>query len=460
MPDSFHPMRALASAAACVSLFSHAAFAQAAGGLTLEGAIREAMEKSEEIQILREKENRFKAVKQQAWSAGFPRVSAYANAGRGSSPFDLSTLGVGGGEGGEGEVLPPVVNPVQNRFSYGLQADQSIFSFGRLSQAIRTANVQDRADRSSRLRSVQQLQLQVLDAYYGAVTSKARLGTLESALKRQKETVAFLESNFRMGAGQRSIVLLAVTSLKSLEPERIRAERDAQAAGMALNRLLGRPLDAPVDLDTTVHIKLDPIAALPDSQGVQNLVAERPDIKAMELQRQSLEHQARYLKMQYLPSLGAQGKIGVLAYKLNQLDEFEQNREWQVGVGLNWPLFDGFGFLSQSRQVQSDARSLSLTTRQTRKLVQIEMESAFLEYRASDTALAAAEQAVSAAKEAQSLLSQDFRAGAGRLTDLLQAEESLRQAEFGVLGARYQRIRSEAALRLAMGKGLINEESP
>lgn len=215
-----------------------------------------------------------------------------------------------------------------------------------------------------------------------------------------------------------------------------------------------------MDLDTTVQIKLDPIAALPDSQGVQNLVAERADIKSMELQRQSLEHQARYLKMQYLPSLGAQGKIGVLAYKLNQLDEFDQNREWQVGLGLNWPLFDGFGLLSQARQVQSDARSLGLTTRQVRKQAQIEMESAFLEYRASDTALAAAEQAVSAAQEAQALLSQDFRSGAGRLTDLLQAEESLRQAEFGVLGARYQRIRSEAALRLAMGKGLINEESP
>ena len=32
-------------------------------------------------------------------------------------------------------------------------------------------------------------------------------------------------------------------------------------------------------------------------------------------------------------------------------------------------------------------------------------------------------------------------------------------AEFGVLNARYQRVRSQAALRLALGKGLINEEA-
>jgi outer membrane protein len=219
-------------------------------------------------------------------------------------------------------------------------------------------------------------------------------------------------------------------------------------------------LAAPLDLDTAVRIRMDPVKSLPDSQALAALIEQRADIQSMELQRQSLEGQAKYLKMQYLPSLGAQGKVGVLAFKLNQLDDMEDNREWQVGIGLNWPLFDGFGLLSQARQIQSDARSLGLTARQTRKMVQIEVESVFKEYQAADTALLAAEQSVSAAKEAQALLSEDFRAGKGQLTDLLSAEESLRNAEFGVLAARYQHVRSAAALRLAMGKGLINEEVP
>ncbi|MDB5103885.1 MAG: putative Outer rane efflux protein precursor [Fibrobacteres bacterium] len=463
MPSSFHPI--LKSAAAITAIAGAFLLPAAAGAepLTLEAALREGLTKSEEVLILKEKENRFEALRSQAWAGAFPRVSAYANAGRGASPFDLSSLGFSGGDttgGKTAQATPSVINVAQNRFSYGLQAEQSIFSFGRLGQAIRTANIQDQADRSSRRRSVQQLQLQVLDAYYGAVTSQARLGTLESAVKRQRETVNFLESNFKMGAGQRSIVLLAITSLKSLEPQRIRAERDAEAARMSLNRVLGRPLEAPLDLDTASHIAMDPVKSLPDSQALQALISERADIQSMELQQKSLEGQAKYIKMQYLPSVGAQGKVGVLAFKLNQLGEIDDNREWSVGVGLNWTLFDGFGLRSQARQIQSDARSLGLTTRQTRKMVQIEIESAFREYQAADTALSAAEQAVAAAKEAQALLSQDFRAGKGQLTDLLTAEQSLREAEFGVLGARYQHVRSAAAMRLAMGKGLINEEVP
>ena len=54
----------------------------------------------------------------------------------------------------------------------------------------------------------------------------------------------------------------------------------------------------------------------------------------------------------------------------------------------------------------------------------------------------------------------EFRAGKGQLTDLLDAEQSLREASLGVLGARYASVRSRAALRLALGKGLLNEETP
>ncbi|HKP94517.1 MAG TPA: TolC family protein [Fibrobacteria bacterium] len=453
--------------------------------LTLEQAIREALGKSEEALVLKEKENRFEAVKQQAWSSAYPRISAYANAGRGASPFDLSSLGFQAADtyvkDKDGNLLvqnvngqqvvpvdrslavgntPTVIATAQNRYTYGIQADQTLFAFGRVGQVVKTANIQDRADRASRHRALQNLQLQVLDAYYEAVTLKARLGTLESALKRQTETVNFLEGNFRMGSGQRSNVLLAITSLKSLEPQRIRAEKDAETARMALNRILGRSLEAQVELDTATHLPMDAVKSLPDSQAMEALISERSDIKSMELQRQSLEGQARYLKMLYLPTLGAQGKVGVLAYKLDQLDELDDNREWQVGIGLNWQIFDGFSLSSQAKQMQSDARSLGINTRQARKKARIELEGVFREYQAADTALAASQQAVAAAQEAQALLSQDFRAGKGQLTDLLSAEESLRTSEFGLLNARYQQVRSAAALRLAMGKGLINEEAP
>ena len=63
------------------------------------------------------------------------------------------------------------------------------------------------------------------------------------------------------------------------------------------------------------------------------------------------------------------------------------------------------------------------------------------------------------AEDARQMLSEDFRSGKGQVTDLLAAEEGLRNAELGVLGARYQKIRACAALRVALGMDLIEEGS-
>jgi outer membrane protein len=466
MPNSFRSFR-LPAALAALTLMGvvsthaqpapeNAAQATASAPLTLASAIHESMSKSEEALILQEKQRKFKALKREAWSGGYPQVTANANVGRGATAVDPSVFGIAPAGGGS----PGVFNIEQNRFAWDIEVQQSIFSFGRLSQVIHVAGIQDNADAASRRRSYQQLQLQVLDAYYAMVNSRARLQTLEASMKRAQETQAFLESNFKMGSGLRSGVLRALTALKALEPERIRANRDAEAARMALNRILGREVDAPLELDTSAHLDLAPMGTAPDNQALQTVLDERPDLKSLELNRQSLQGQAKYMRMQYLPSLGAQGKYGITAFKLRQLGDIEQNHEWQIGLGLRWPLFDGFSFAAKAQQMESEARSLGLTARQMRKLTQVEIESAYRDYQATDTAQAAAEQAVQAAQEAQAMLSEDFRAGKGQLTDLLDAEQALREATLGVLNARYASVRSRAALRLAMGKGLINEEIP
>lgn len=468
MPRAEYPMNPFAAAALSAVLLAHAAAvpARAQGGaLSLPDALKEGLAKSEEAQLLVEKERHVEAQKKEVWAEGLPRITATADVGRGNQVMDPSMFsgafggGADTGTGGGGGMPTGVFDFTQTRYAYAIEAQQSLFSFGRLSQAVRAANHQIDAEENDRRRSRHALQIRILDAYYGLVTTRARLGTLESSVKRNRETVAFLESNWKMGAGVRANVLRAITVLKSLEPERIRAERDAEAARMALNRLLGRPVDAPLELDTAVALSMPPLAESPDAKALEGIVDARPDIRSMSGARKSLEGRARYVKMLYLPSLGASGKIGVTAFDTDQLFDFEKNKEWRVGIGLAWNLYDGGGNLARSRQIESQARQLRLNEQIARKMALVEIESAYRDWRAADTALMAAEQAVQAAREAQAMLSEDFRAGKGQITDLLETEEALRQTEFGVLAARHQRVRSQAALRLALGKGLTTEEA-
>jgi len=418
--------------------------------LTLTEALRAARDQSDEARVIAEKSAKLDAMKRELWAGALPQITGYANAGRGSSPFDPGAIGAPG----------PVFNPVLNRYAYGVEGQQPIFSFGRLGQSFRTASKQIGAQDEMNRSDLQKLELQALDAFYGVITAEARVRVIQSSLERQRRTTGFLESNFNSGAGARSTVLLARSALKGLEPDLIRAERDADAARMALNRLTGRDVRAPLTVDTaTIPEFAAPLADTTDA-GLQRALDNRPDLEGLRLQKETMRGYATAWRMQYLPALGATGKIGILAYDLkDQLTDFDKNLEWQVGVGLTWPLFDGLTKSSKARQYDSDARTLAATEQQARAFATIEIQGAYREVVAADTAWRAAVEAREAAFEAADMMGRDFRSGAGRITDLLSAEEGLRSAELGLLAARYQKTRARAALRLALGMELIKETS-
>jgi outer membrane protein TolC len=438
------PANALKTGLGSLLLLAVAAAAQAP--LTLTDAIREARRNSDEARLVTEKSAKLDAMKRELWAGALPHITAYANGGRGSSPFDPNAAGFPG----------EVVNPTVSRYAYGVEAQQSIFSFGRLGQSFRVASRQIASQDKANQRELQQIELSTLDAFYAMIVSEARVKVLDASLERQRRTSDFLQSNFRRGAGARSATLLAAASLKGLEPERIRAVRDADAARMALNRLLGRDIEAPIQLDTSAIPGFDAPAADTAEANLASILERRPDLESIRLQKETLKGYATAYRMQYLPALGATGKIGVLAYDLkDQLTDFDKNLEWQVGVGLTWPIFDGLANSSKARQYDSDARALAVNERRARAFARIEVEGARREAAAADTALSAARQARDAAAEALELISQDFRAGAGQVTDLLSAEEGLRNAELGLLAARYQNTRARAALRVSLGLDLI-----
>lgn len=436
-----------------ILLFAAAVTAAAQEPLTLDDVIREVRANSDETRLISEKSRKLEAVKGELWAAALPNVSAYANAGRGAQPFDLGSLGFDDSTGG-----PTVLNPAQNRYTYGVEVRQTLLSPS-LGQSIVTAGKQIRSQDAANRRALQELELQALDAFYAVVIAEARLTVLEASLERQARTSAFLEANFRRGAGSRSTMLLTRAALKALEPERIRAESEAEAARMSLNRLLGRPVDAPLALDTAATTLTAPPLDAP-SADVGRALENRPDLEAMRLQKETLKGYARVYRLQYLPSVGVSGKWGILAYELDdQLTDFDRNLEWQVGIGLTWTLFDGLGNRAKARQYDSDVRALAANERQARAFARIEIESALREAAAADTAYEAARQARDASAEAVALIGSDFRAGAGNVTDLLSAEEGLRDAELGLLAARYQKTRALAALRIALGMDLSKENS-
>lgn len=436
---------------AVVALLSQSLWANP---LSLEEAVREALQKSNLVKISDEKLVRAREFENEKRGLLYPQVSVYANAGRGGQAVSNKMI-----EMLTGQNLDDYTHQSANMYSYGLQASGPIYTFGKLSTAIEMAEMQDQSVGLAVQSEKQSLQIQVVDAYSTVVLASARVGVLERSRERANETFNSLSRDFAAGRGLKSDVLLAKATLKSLEPQILSAKRDANMARQNLNRLLGRDANEQIALDTLGTFASIESNTIPTAEECLKTAAEkRADLKSLLIATKVYAGTSKIFEANYLPTIGYQGKIGISGNELGHLVEWV-HRDWQIGIGLNWVIFDGFGDdganKAQAAQWRSDSRVFSYQAEELRRGIEIEISGALADRMAADTTFQAALEGKEAATEAVSLLKALHEGGQIRLSDILAAEDGLRNAELGVLAARFARTRALAKLRLVQGLDLI-----
>lgn len=453
-----------------------------AQSLTLQQGLQEALTKGPEAELIRvavdSANETVKEVRKVAW----PSVTGYANAGAGRQPSMLgpfaSALGAPladldrrvraldslppGSSLGALSALDTDPDDATWSVGYGVQATQPLFTFGKVTTALRMASTQDRITSLKVKADRARVQKEFLSQWTMAVLASRRVATIERSIERQREMVAFLERNFAGGSGMKGQVLLARSQMLRLQPELLAARRDAIATRSMLNRTLGRPSEDATPLDTTGLPELE--ALVPPSR--QELLAQaldkRSDLRTMKEFLGLQQDLISVYRANYLPNIFLNGKVGVISNHTEVGEAFKgagkvrDNYQWQAGVGMQWNLFDGFEQSAKAGQTKAAVHALQIRQNDLVRMVEVEVDQALLDRQAADSALAAATEALEGAAEARKLYGNSFRQGSGALSDILSAEENLRLSEFGLVSAQLERTRAAAMIALVRGQDLIN----
>lgn len=463
-----------------IALAAFAASMAQAGKLDLAQAIREASLDGPEAKVLAASADSANLMVREVRSIAYPKISAYANAGLGQQP-NVTSAALGGAFGALGKSLENVnnsvngpdsnldplkaLNAIQNtdpfwNYSWGLQLSQPLFTFGKVTTALRMAKTQGRLTKVRLSGTRLATQQSVVDLYTATILSKAKLETTRRSIERQKAVVDQLARNFQNGAGAKAQVLLAKSILLRLTPDLQSGERDVLASRRAFNRLLGRPSDDSTELDTAGLPELENRPSPARAVVLANALAMRQDLKMLKEGRSLQEDYASVLRANNLPNIGLQAKFGFASadqtWKAVQHAAEWDNRDWSVGVGLQWSIFDGFEQSSKSGEVRAAVRQLEVRESDLNRFIEIDVDNALKNRVAADSALAAASEGVAAASEARDWFSRNFQSGSGSLSDLLQAEENQRLAELGLLAARLDRTKAAAKLAAVQGQDLIS----
>ncbi|HAJ80691.1 MAG TPA: hypothetical protein DCO75_13080 [Fibrobacteres bacterium] len=460
-----------------ICLFAMQALPETIG---LEQVIREACINSDSVKMMNETVKKSAQSVREQWAAALPKLSASASAlenygslfssSSGSSSSSSSHSGSYATKDDVKNAIQETVNGIFSQlsdpqtstiYSTGLSFSQPIYTFGKVGTALKVAKQYDKAVKCTYQRNMQNIQLQAFDAFFRALIAEKTGLISERTLARKKELNGYLERNFNLGSGSKAQVLSTRADLAGQSAYLLIAKRDALTAKMTLNMLMGRSLTDPVTLDTAIGLDglIDfPIPRIEDA--LNFALTQRTDLKSMKLMAESNNDGAKIYKAMYLPSIAAIGSLGYSKMKSDiAMMDMGWNLSWTAGLAVSWTLFDGFSNSAKAAQYKSDANKLEIAYKSITEMVEIEIRSALAECCAADSNSSASQAMLSAAQESYDLTNSNFRQGSGQFADLQLSDETLRQAELGLINAKYRLLRSRAALMVAMGKDIVTFDS-
>ncbi|TAN53940.1 MAG: TolC family protein, partial [Methylococcaceae bacterium] len=345
------------------------------------------------------------------------------------------------------------------RWTPALSFNYLLFDFGGRAAKLDGARLALEAANWNHAAALQSVLFAAIQAYYQWFATQQALAAAETAEKSSAAAFAAAKFRHQVGAAALADPLQAQSAYAQAQLNRQKADGDAHIAAGALANVLG------LDADVALNIAAPPLTE-PDEHWEKNVHAlieaakrSRPELAAAEAQVQAAEAGVRTAKAGSLPSVAL---VGNYAYNDSGLSDTGQGSRamgslrqfdsWNVGLQLSVPLFTGF---ANTYQIRSAQEQVAVQTANRDKLglsVALEVWSAYHNLNTVRATLRSSGDWLASAGQSEQVAMGRYKAGAGSVLDLLNAQASLAGARFQQVKARYDWYIGKARLAQALGQ--------
>jgi outer membrane protein len=391
--------------------------------LTLAQVERVAMAQQPQVLVARAQTSIAEAQAEQAGAPLLPQVMGTAQYQRTTGNFVPRPGAIPAGVGG---ATPSgwTLNPKFDAFNFGLNATQLIYDFGQTTGKHRAAEATVDVQRSSEHVTSLQILAGVRRAYFSARAMKELVDVARETLEGQKKHLMQVQGFVQVGTQPAIALAQQKAAVANAQVLLITAQNNYETAKAQLNQAAGI-------LESLVAAAF----------------AARPEMATLLKQREAQEATLISAKGGYGPTLSAaaNGTEGGTA-----LDGLVPN--WNVGLLLNWPIFQGGLTKGQVHQAEASLQSVDAQRALEQLQVQLDVNSAQLAVRAAKATIGAAEDALASAREQLRLAEQRYATGVGSIIELNDAQVGYTTAAAQAVQARYGLASARAQLLAALGR--------
>ncbi len=348
--------------------------------------------------------------------------------------------------GGQDFLSPPLVDD-DDFYAARAHIELPVFTAGRITAGIESAELGARAAGSASDSAVQDLKLAVASAYVDVLRAGRSLAATESQVDSLRSLVNDVTVMVEQETVAKNDLLAAKLTLAEAEQDRLRAANRLSLARAQYNRLLGEPLDRIPEL-AELHGAPPDTAATDNSLDalVATAIARRSDLASLDARTRSLDERARSARAAGWPQVSLMADY---QYQENQVLDREDFS--LVGIGFNWTVFDGGRIRNQAESFANAGRAAGRSRDDLRSRIELDVRQAWLDREEANARVAVTREAVAQAEENLRVARELYSVGLTTNTVVLDAEALRRKAVGNADNARFDQVLSDIRLARATG---------
>ncbi len=425
------------------------------GVLTLQEAVRVALEKNPAVQAANAYADAVEKGIAEARAAHLPQIGFSEGFTRSNNPVYVFGSLLTQRQFTAGDFALNTLNtptPLDN-FRTQFTASLPLFDAGQTTRRVRDARLNAAGAAQERQRTRQEVVYDVVKAYLNELLARENVRVAEASLAMTKADLARAQARQDQGLAVPSDLLSAKVQLAQAQQDLLQAQNAVALAQAGLDVAMGVPEDSAQPVEGTLSEITADAGTVAERQ--QRALTLRPDFLEADLGRQRAENGRRMARAEFLPTVNLFSSWE----EDNQTFAARGGNNWMLGASLNFNVFDGGARRARVAAAAARQRQAEAQVARMAAGVRLQVREAYLNLDTARQRVEVSRAARSEAAESLRIVQNRYEAGLATITDLLRVETANTAAQKNYLNAVFDLRLSYAALELSTGELSANSSA-
>jgi outer membrane protein TolC len=288
--------------------------------------------------------------------------------------------------------------------------------------------------------------------YYSSLIAEENLKLWQHTLERANQRFKDVKLLFEQGIASNIDTMSLYIEIENLKPLMLKANNAIYSAKLNLCYLMGLPTDRNISLKDSLNLQEDNL-----NTEINLLVEEafnnRPELKLLKLKLKTAEAIKEYENSANLPVVNIFGRFRIEAQEDNfSIFNYRWPNSYFAGVQVSYPIFSGNKIDSRIQQAEIEKKKATIELEDTRNLISTEIKINISNLEESNQTIILQRKTIELATANYERVKNRYKNGLLKLSDLRDAELTLRQAESAIIQSTYNYLLVKTELEKSLGR--------